>query len=204
MSNKYIMAIISFFGGVVTGGLGVYIAKMTKYNKDFQKKLKEMEAYYAKKGHKTKPATKKDKETPKITTAERKDMMDEAKKIAAREGYKKHYGRIILDEDDDAIVYEEEDAPIPDDVTSLRPYLIEPNQFGDQEMYEMETWSLYQDGVVTNEEDAPMDEETIENYIPIDALEQLKASDEDSVFVRNESRRTDYQIIKVIGRYADD
>ena len=204
MNKNYIVAIVSFLVGAVGGGLGVYIGKMNKYNRDFQKKLKQMEEYYEKNKKKEKSETKTDKETPKITISERKNMMDEARKIAAEEGYKRHYSKIMLDEDNDVVI-EEDDTPIPDDVTSLAPYIIEPSQFGDQEMFEMETWSLYDDGIVTNEEDSVVPKDSIEDYIPAEAIDQLRASDlDDSIFVRNESRKTDYQIIKVVGRYADE
>lgn len=208
MNNKYFLAIISFFAGVFAGGFGLYIFKMNKYDQDFQKKLKEMKDYYSKNKKEEKPATEKIvEETPIITEPERKDMMEEARKIASDEGYyKKRYG-IVSDEDDD----EEDDEEITehyesflqDDVTAQKPYLIEPNQFGDQEMYEMETWSKYLDNVITNGDDLPMNDESIEHCVSKDAIAQLDSSDDDSVFVRNEALKTDYQIIKVIRRYAD-
>lgn len=205
MNNKYILAVVSFLAGILTGGLGIYITKINKYDKDFKKKLKEMDEYYTNNKKTTKPATNTNKETPKFTEPERKDMMEEARKIVSREGYKKHYGKILLDDLDDEEDDEEPDEPpIPDETGSPNPYLIEPNQFGDQEMYEMETWSLYLDGMVTNEEDLPMGVDSIENYISTEAIDQLKSSEDDSVFVRNERLKTDYQIIKVMRRYADD
>lgn len=196
MNNKYFLAIISFFAGALAGGLGIYVFKINKYDRDFQRKLEELKDYYSKNKKEEKPAAEIIEETPKFTELERKDMMEEAKKIASEEGYKKRYGSVSEDE-------EQIEVFLQDDATATRPYIIEPNQFGDQEMYEMETWSMYSDDVVTNEDDLPMNDESIENCISMDAIAQLKSSDDDSVFVRNETLKTDYQIIKVIRRYAD-
>lgn len=202
MNKKPIIAIVSFLLGAGTGGIGAYIFVLKKYQNDFSKKQKEMIEYYEKKSkepEKPKQEEPKPVEKPRFTKAERRDMMEEARKIAEQEGYKRNYGKIFQKEKEtDA----PDDIPAPDDPLSLTPYVIDETEFGSMEMYEIRTLHLYSCGTVTDDDDEPLSEEEIENLVTLEAVITLKEDPyKDSIYVRNDRLRIDYEIIEEVRRY---
>lgn len=82
-----------------------------------------------------------------------------------------------------------------------RPYVISPEDFG--EMYGYRTISLmyFEDGVLTDDRYEPV--EDADNLIGLESLEHFGDYEDDSVFVRNDKRKTDYEILKDPRNYAD-
>ena len=81
------------------------------------------------------------------------------------------------------------------------PYVIPPDEFGELDDYNTISLTYYADGVLTDEDDEPIDD--FEEIIGEDSLNHFGEYEEDSVFVRNDSLRTDYEILKDVRRYRD-
>ena len=81
------------------------------------------------------------------------------------------------------------------------PYVIPPDEFGELDDYNTISLTYYADGVLTDEDDEPIDD--FEEIIGEDSLSHFGEYEEDSVFVRNDSLRTDYEILKDVRRYRD-
>lgn len=99
------------------------------------------------------------------------------------------------DLDENEVLTEEEDGSIwvsqkPDEV---EPYVISPEEYGESDAYETKSWTLYTDGVITDDIGQIVDDP--ENIIG-DALSHFGEYEEDSVHVRNENTECDYEIIK--------
>ena len=75
-----------------------------------------------------------------------------------------------------------------------KPYVISPEEFSDSE-YNTETLTYWDDGVVTNDEDIMLSDDEIEELIGKDSLNHFGEYEDDSVFVRNDRLRTDYEIL---------
>lgn len=73
-----------------------------------------------------------------------------------------------------------------------RPYVIPPDEFGEKDFTEV-SLTLYSDGIVTDEDDRPL--EDIENTIGKDSLNHFGEYEDDSVHVRNERLRCDFEIL---------
>lgn len=75
------------------------------------------------------------------------------------------------------------------------PYVIPPEEFGEKEDegYETETLFYYTDGVLADEADNEI--EDVESVVGCDSLTRFGEYEDDSVFVRNEQHRTDYEIL---------
>lgn len=97
---------------------------------------------------------------------------------------------------------EEEDGEIMGD----RPYVISPEEFGDMDGYETVTLYYYADGaVVPDERNAePLTDKEIDEVIGKDSLNRFGEHEEDSVFVRNDTTKGDYEILRVEDDYYDD
>ena len=77
------------------------------------------------------------------------------------------------------------------------PYVIAPEEFGE---YDTKSWSLYSDGVLTDENDmVVIDHRSIIG----DALEHFGDYDDDSVYVRNEKEEYDYEILKLERSFSE-
>ena len=84
---------------------------------------------------------------------------------------------------------DEEEKP----VSEAGPYVIPPEQFGDDEEYEQISLTYYADGVLADENDEVI--EDVEDAVGIDSLNHFGEYEDDSVFVRNDARKCDYEIL---------
>lgn len=87
------------------------------------------------------------------------------------------------------------------DKVAQKPYFISPDEFRDGTMITAVTWSYFEDGVVTDENDNIVDdvEQAIGNLdLLVDAF-----GDEDIAYIRNEDRKCDYEILREGEYYSD-
>lgn len=75
-----------------------------------------------------------------------------------------------------------------------KPYVISPDAFGEFENYERIGLIYYSDNVLTDEDDEIVDD--IENIVGFEALSHFGEYEEDSVYVRNDRIKCDFEILK--------
>lgn len=101
--------------------------------------------------------------------------------------------------------YPESKTPTPKEVIeeekTVKAYVIAPEEFDTIPGYETISLTLYADGVVADDDDNAMSEEDIEETITRDSLNHFGEYEQDSVFVRNDDMRTDYEILLDERRY---
>lgn len=82
-----------------------------------------------------------------------------------------------------------------------RPYIITPNEFGEFEDYTVVSLTYYEgNGVLADDLDEPI--EDISGTVGTDAVNHFGEYEEDSVFVRNDRRKTDYEINRDYGDWT--
>lgn len=84
---------------------------------------------------------------------------------------------------------------------SREPYVIEPIEFGELDDYKTFELTYYEDGILEDE-----DYDIVKNPEEIlgpDALGSFGEYEDDSVFVRNERLRADFQILKDYRTYDE-
>ena len=74
-----------------------------------------------------------------------------------------------------------------------KPYVISPDEFGEIDEYEIISLTLYADGVLADDQGNAIDD--VEETVGKDSLNHFGEYEEDSVFVRNDERRCDYEIL---------
>jgi hypothetical protein len=74
------------------------------------------------------------------------------------------------------------------------PYVIPPEQYGERDGYDVESLNYYADGVLTDDWDNVI--EDVEGVVGKESLEHFGEYEDDSVFVRNERLKTDYEILR--------
>lgn len=73
------------------------------------------------------------------------------------------------------------------------PYVISPEEFGEFEEYEKISLTYYSNNVLADENDDVI--EDVEETIGVETLTHFGEYEEDSVFVRNDARKCDYEIL---------
>lgn len=80
-----------------------------------------------------------------------------------------------------------------------KPYVISPDEFADLDDYEVETLFYFADGVLTDSDYTPI--EDVEGMVGSNALNHFGDYEDDSVFVRNENYKTDYEILSRLDKF---
>lgn len=95
----------------------------------------------------------------------------------------------------------EEDHEEVDKMEASRPRVISPEEFGELYDYDQVSLTYYSDGVLTDDWDNPI--EDVDDVVGLDSLKTFGEYEDDSVFVRNDAMRTDYEILRDLRKYAD-
>ena len=74
-----------------------------------------------------------------------------------------------------------------------KPYIISPSEFGGLDDYDTISLTYYADGVLTDDNDEPI--EDIEKIVGMESLKHFGEYEDDSVFVRNDELKCDYEIL---------
>ncbi|GHV47413.1 hypothetical protein FACS189499_04900 [Clostridia bacterium] len=82
-----------------------------------------------------------------------------------------------------------------------KPYVIPPEEFGEIEGYEKIGISYYADQVLADENDELI--EDVENVVGFESLSHFGEFEDDSVFVRNNRLKCDYEILLDQRKYSD-
>lgn len=96
-------------------------------------------------------------------------------------------------------VGEKEVDNLMDDVS--KPYVIEPDEFGEEDDYETVSLIYYADKVLTDENDNII--ENVDDVVGIESLEHFGEYEDDSVFVRNDRLKRYYEICLDERNYCD-
>ena len=81
------------------------------------------------------------------------------------------------------------------------PYVISPDEFGELYDYDPTTLILYADGVLAYEDGVKVKE--VDDIVGIESLNTFGKYEDDTVYVRNEAMKADYEIIRDEARYSD-
>ena len=83
----------------------------------------------------------------------------------------------------------------------IKPYVISPEEFGEFEDYERISLSYYADQVLADEDDEKVDD--VDNVVGLESLTHFGEFEDDSVFVRNDRLKCDYEILLYQRTYSD-
>lgn len=81
--------------------------------------------------------------------------------------------------------------------------IVSPDEYGENEDYEYISFTFYSDGVLTDDNENQMDDETIENTVGIHAVEHFGEYEDDVVYVRNDRLKVYYEICRDERTYAE-
>lgn len=178
-------SIVIFTAGAALGSVVTWKLVKTKYEQIANEEIQEVRELYARKVDELTHAQHKEpveNDAEKVTfhTQPKPELREYADKISGL-GY--------------SDITEEE-------VNNMgKPYVIAPEEFGELDDYETESLTYYADGVLTDEQDIVI--EDVDNVVGVESLTHFGEYEDDSVFVRNDSIRTDYEILIDERNYED-
>lgn len=91
---------------------------------------------------------------------------------------------------------EDEASPAGDE-----PYIISPDKYGEMDGYESISLTFYADGTLADDNDEVV--EDIDEIVGSDFRDHFGEYEDDSVFVRNDKRKCDYEILADPRPYSD-
>ena len=185
LKNLFIFAV-----GAAAGAVATWKLLNDKYDKLYHEEVEAYKEYHKEKSDKatSEPKPEPEPEVKKeeyIHKVDQDPIMNKLRDTIERAGYTDYSTAKVKNES------EEKD---------IRPYVIRPEELGDQIGYDVIELTYYADGVVAEEDDV-MDD--VDEVIGIDSLGHFGQFEEDAVCVRNDRLKCDYQIILDERTYSD-
>lgn len=184
MNNKTIF-FVSFVLGASVGSIGTWNYVKKKYERIAQEEIDSVKEVFSRreserKGNiaiKTAAENLKDSGKPNIT---------EYAAILQKAGYTDYAG----------VKTEEEKERKMED-----PYVIPPEEFGEDEEYERISLTYYADNILADENDEMV--EDVEDSVSFESLSHFGEYEDDSVYVKNDARKCYYEILLDERNYSD-
>ena len=208
--NKTVIGIISFAAGAAIGSVATWMSVKNKYEQIAQEEIEEVREVYMNAIRKTEEVDDEHEEPAPINEAPKVAELKSYKDVMNESGYI-NYGNIteaeveeMVKEKTKEIVEECNDIlkKTEDKVNKNKPYVIHPDDFGDD--YNTITLVYYKDDVVTTYDTGEvLTDKEIEDLIGEESLSHFGEYEEDSVIVRNDARKIDYEILRSEETYSD-
>lgn len=179
MSNRSLFS-LGFIIGAASGATVAWYLLKDKYETLAQEEIDSVKEVFARREQEMKDETVKRNVAEGIKDSDRTkpDLKEYAEQLK-KNGYTR-YSDLSAD-----------DEGVSDKQT--KPYVIPPEQLGDDENYDQISLTYYADGVLADENDEVIDD--VEETVGIESLNHFGEYEDDSVFVRNDTRKCDYEIL---------
>lgn len=178
-----------FVSGAAIGSLVTWQVVKRKYEAIIQEEIDSVKEVYSKK-HVDTPVEEVKEDRNEVARAK----ADEAKeKPSVLEYAAKLQEHGYTNYSNPASVQEEAEEEEKEDVIVDRPYVISPDEFATLDDYDVVSLTYYQDNIVADIDDEIV--EDLEETIGIESLNHFGEFEDDSVFVRNDRLKIDYEIL---------
>ena len=165
-----------FLAGATVGAAGAWLYCKRYYEQIAQEEIDSVKAAFAER----KPDAMDDNKQKANMAKLKPDLVDYAAKLQA-EGYTNYSAHSEKNNN-------EEDETVVD-----KPHVISPDEYGDCD-YTTISLTYYSDGVLADDEDEIVD--NVEDTVGADFAEHFGDYEMDSVHIRNDRRKCDYEICK--------
>lgn len=179
---------LAFFAGMSIGASVTCLYLKNKYDKLAQEEIEAVRDFY--------------KEKESSTTEISKHFEEKVKPVAAPDVDYSEYNQILG---------KYTTTPIAEDTTpgvsqfkedvGEHPYVISPDEFGEFEDYTCISLTYYADQILADNDDELVDD--IDSTVGIESLSHFGEYEDDSVFVRNDALKCDYEILLDTRKFSD-
>lgn len=188
--NNTLSKIIIFTAGAAIGSVVTWKIVKTKYEQYAREEIESVKALWEETyGDKSESDENVEEETE-----------DEFEKAASE---KEEYEQLVKDAGYTADQTDITQNQNKEDGSMDTPYVITPEEFGENG-YDTVSLNYYEgDGVLTDDFDEPFTDEEIEELVGADFAEHFGEYEDDSVFVRNDFVKVDYEILKDYRKFSE-
>lgn len=172
--NKGFVAVVSFIAGAAAGAFAAWKVVKTKYEKIADDEINAIREHY-----RSKKTEKKDAETTEEASESDPAEAQEYVDLATR--------------------YNADAVPVEGD----KPYIITPDDYGEIDEHDIVSMTYYSDGKLVDDEWNVMPNEDIEDFIGLEALRRFGEFEPDAVYVRNEERLMDIEVLRDYRTYQE-
>ena len=181
--NGLLSNTLIFAAGAALGSVAAWKVLETKYKRIADEEIASVKEMYRNSSGSTEDDEQKEETKTVSRFTEEYDPIDEKKKMT-------YYERMV------------EDYTEPKEVLDVsKPYVISPDEFGECDDYDTSSLTYYSDGVLTDDRDEII--EDAEDIVGNDFESHFGEYEDDSVFIRNEKHKTDYEILLDQRNYSD-
>lgn len=181
---------IMFVTGAAFGSLVTWKYVKTKYERITQEEIDSVKAAFC-----TQKCTSKETELENTEVSEMEDIETEMR------DYRDIVNRYASDTGGSSIKNEQKGGGIS--VNVKKPYVISPDDFGEVDGYETATLTYYADGVLEDDYYIVIEESEVDAMVGVDSFNHFGEHEKDTVFVRNEKLKTDFEIQRDLRKYSE-
>lgn len=181
-------AAAAFFCGVAVGGAAAWYCARKTYSAIAEREIESVKESFARREKRIleKSETPEPAPTPAVTVKvpKKESISEYAKKACEGESFTK---------------YAQTQDKKPESYIEA-PYVISPDEFGELDGYTVISLYYFDDGVLSDENGIIIEDP---EEIVGDGLERFGEYEEDSVYVRSDPKRCDYEILRDLHSYAE-
>ena len=182
--NNGLKCIFAFSLGAAAGSVVTWKLLKTKYEQIAQEEIESVKEVFSNRRQET---VRPVEETPTKDDFTDNDVTD--------------YHNLLSNYESDLMKHQRKEKGGSESMTNNRPYVISPDEFGENDDYETVSLTYYADGILTDDRDDVVEE--VDDIVGIDSLSHFGEYEDDSVFVRNDELKCDYEILMDYRNYAD-
>ena len=171
--------VIAFFAGAAIGGATVWYITKERYAQLAEEEISSVKEAYAQRESKREKAEKA--------------LRQYAQRI--QNGEPPEYSKTVVPTKTGT-----QEEPEQSENSGDVPYVISPDEFDELDGYTAISLTYFADGVLSDENGIVIDD--VEEIVG-DGLNHFGEYDEDAVYVRNDAKRCDYEILKDERKYAE-
>lgn len=194
MNNKC-MSFLTFIMGAAVGSVATWQYVKKKYEQIAQDEIDSVKEVFSKK--ELTPVNEPDDIRNKANQAKEKLGVAEYAARLQEHGYTNYSNIEANGKNASYNKKEEESEPMAED----KPYVIEPEEFGEIDEYESISLTYYSDNILADDNDELV--EDVDTIVGVESLSRFGEFEDDSVFVRNDRLKCDYEILLDQRSYSD-
>lgn len=188
-----------FVSGAALGSLVTWQIIKTKYERIAQEEIDSVKEVYSKRRAESEDVEKENSNVAreKAEEARKKPSVIEYAAKLKEHGYTNYSNLDALNEE----VESEKENEEEEETSVDRPYVISPDEFDSKDDYDTVSLTYYSDKIVADRDDEIV--EDVEEIIGFESLNHFGEFEDDSVFVRNDRLKIDYEILLDQRTYAE-
>ena len=186
-------SVLTFIAGLAIGAGVTYVIQKNRYEEMVKEEIDDLRDHMKEK-------TKEERETvkEKVKKMNGEDSTEECDFNAERLKREEEYDELL----------KKHSYTTNDDSETEKfnpPYVVTPQEFANRSGYDVISYNYYDDDIIANDDDEELDEENISWTLGMSTEEvqaQFGIYEDDSVYVRNEQLKTDFEILRQNENYT--